>query len=260
MKSVSVALRRVDSSDGLARTPQTARTSTPASAEKPRPNGIEARPNPEIEIRVADESKLFSMGTMLKRKSDSLLLPKNGEPSAPIPVPERKAGLCIGVESLMAYMLAFHARDRIAHLRSNPPDPASWDSFLKLQAFLQNTSRQFIELHALFEQMGAVGREMLNRAYMEHLTLPKDAPAKLEKLVRGTRENSRLRDQAWAGVKRNKKVLRELGVEREGLGPWSTINDAVALASATLGVYSAKEKLEWSPDAQFAAARDTLSK
>lgn len=254
----SVVMRRVDSNDGLARTPQTTSISTPASAEKPRPNGIEQRPNPELDKQRADEAKFYPMGTMLKRKMDSIISPKNRDPSTSVSDSERKAGLCIGVESLMAYMLAFHARDRIAHLRSNPPDPGSWDGFLKLQAFLEHATRPYVELHALIEQMGAVAREMLNRVFMEHLAVAKKET--LEKCARETRENSRLRDTAWMGVKRNEKALRELGVKKEGLGPWSSVQDAVGLAGNVLGAYCAKEKLEWSPDVQFAAAKEASSR
>ena len=250
----SVTMRRVDSNDGLARTPQNPSNSTPASAEKPRPNGTDQRPNPELDRQLADEAKFYPMGTMLKRKMDSLISPKNRDSKDPLPDSERKAGLCIGVESLMAYMLAFHARDRIAYLRAQPPNCQSWDGWLKLQVFLLGSTRHYMELHALIEQVGAVAREILNRDFMEHLGSAKES-TKIEKLVRDTRENSRARDAAWMGVKRNEKVLRELGVKKEMLGPWSTCQEAVNLAESVLGAYSAKEGLEWSPDPQFVAAK-----
>ena len=255
----NVGMRRVDSNDGLARTPHTTSTSTPASAEKNRPNGIEARPNPELDKQKAAEAQLFPMGTMLKRKMDSLLSPKNRDPSVSIPESSRKVGLCVGIESLMAYMLAFQARDRIAQLRGQTPDPSSWDSFVKLQAFLVHSTKPYIELYALVEQMGAVAREMLNKAYMENLVLVKDG-GKIEKLAKDIRDNSRAREAVWMGVKRNEKVLTELGVENKGLGPWSAVHEAVALAGTTLGVYCAREKLEWSPDVQFAIARESGSR
>jgi hypothetical protein len=253
MKSVSVAMRRVDSNDGLARTPQTTSTSTPASAEKPRPNGVETRPNPELDKQRADEAKFYPMGTTLKRKMDSIISPKNRDPKDVIPDSERKVGLCIGVESLMAYMLAFHARDRIAQLRGSLSDPGCWEGLLKVQAFLEHATRHYVELHALVEQMGAVTREMLNRAYMEHLAAAKEKV--LERVGRDTRDNSRARDIAWAGVRRNEKVFERLGVEG-GLGPWSSVQDVVTMAGSVLGAYSAREKVEWSPDALFVAARE----
>ena len=258
----SVVMRKVDSNDGLARTPQTTSTSTPASAEKPRTNGTEARPNPEVDKHRANEGKFYPMGTILTRKMDSLVSQKNRDSSTPIPDSDLKAGSCIGVESLMAYMLSFHSRDRISQLRAGPPDPSTWEGFLKLQAFLYHNTRQFPELHALIEQLGALARDMLNRAYVEQLAQLKDgtAFAKVEKLAREMKENSRQRDLAWAGVKRNERVFRGLGVRREGLGPWSSVDEAVALAGETLGVYCAREKLRWSPDVQLAAAREALSK
>ena len=247
----SVAMRRIDSGEGLARTPQTTSTSTPASAEKLRSNGAEARPNPELEKQKAAEAKLFPLGTMLKRKMDSLLSPKNRDPSVTIPEPERKVGLCIGVESLMAYMLAFQARDRIAQLRAVTPDASTWESFVKLQAFLVHGTKPYIELFALVEQMGAVAREIWNRALVEHLALVKDG-GKIEKLGKEIRDNSRAKDATWSSVKRNEKVLKGLGVKSQILGPWSGVQDAVTLAGTTLAAYCSRENLEWSPDAQLA--------
>lgn len=255
----SIAMRRVDSNDGQARTPQASNTSTPASAEKLRPNGIEGRPNPELDKAKADEAKFYPMGTMLKRKMDSIISPKNRDPKdvSNLSDEERKKGLCIGVESLMAYMLAFHARDRIAQLRGSLPDPTSWDGLLKVQAFLEHSARHFVELHALVGQMGAVTREMLSRAYMEHLAVAKEKV--LEKVGRDTRDNSRARDAAWQSVRRNEKalekILEKVGVK--GLGPWSSVQDVVQLAGSVLTVYAGREKVEWSADAQFVAAMES---
>jgi hypothetical protein len=94
---------------------------------------------------------------------------------------------------------------------------------------------------------------MLNRAYMEHLAAAKEKV--LERVGRDTRDNSRARDIAWAGVRRNEKVFERLGVEG-GLGPWSSVQDVVTMAGSVLGAYSAREKVEWSPDALFVAARE----
>lgn len=227
------------------------------ASEKPLPNSVEQRRKSELDNQRAVEAKFYPIGTMLKRKMDSHMSHKHRDSTAPIPDSERKVGLCIGVESLMAYMLAFHARDRVAQLRSNLRDSCTWDGFLKLQAFLEHATRHYTELHALIEQMGAVAREMLNRVLMDTLRITNKES--MEKMLKETRENSRARDAAWMGVKRNEKVLKDLGVKLETIGPWSSVEDVVILAGNVLDVYCTKEKLEWSPDTQFVAAREASS-
>jgi hypothetical protein len=77
----------------------------------------------------------------------------------------------------------------------------------------------------------------------------------MEEMLKKTRQNSRARDAVWMGVKRN-EVLKDLGLKMETIGPWSSVEDVVILAGNVLDVYCAKEKLEWSPDTQFVAARE----
>jgi hypothetical protein len=227
------------------------------ASEKPLPTSVEQRPESELYIQRAVDAKFYPIGTMLKRKMDSLTSHKQRDSAAPIPDSERRIGLCIGVESLMAYMLAFHARDCIARLRSIHQNPGHWDGFLKLQAYLEHATRHYRELHALVEQMGAVAREMLNRVLMDTLRITDQAS--MEKMLKETRENSRARDAAWLEVKRNGKALKRLGVKMETIGPWSSVEDVVVLAGNVLDVYCTKENLEWSPDTQFVAAREASS-
>lgn len=229
------------------------------AGEKPLPNRVEQPPKSELDNQRAVADKFYAIGTILKRKMDSHISHKHRDTTAPILDSEYRVGLCIGVESLMAYMLAFHAydriaRDRIAGLRSMHRGPCDWDGFLKLQAFLEHVTRHYAELHALIEQIGAVAREMLNRVLMDTLRITNKES--MEEMLKKTRQNSRARDAVWIGVKRNEKVLKDLGLKMETIGPWSSVEDVVILAVNVLDVYCAKEKLEWSPDTQFVAARE----
>jgi hypothetical protein len=255
----SVAMRRADSNENLARTPQTTSASTPASTEKHRPNGGDMRPStdrpsevkaPMIEKLKADDAKLYPLGTILKRKMDSIVNPRKRDTSAPASDLELKAGFCIGVESLMAYMLAFEARDRVASIRSLPRDPSVWEGFIGLQEFLFKTAKPYAELHALIEVMGGVAREMLNNAYMDHAGLVKDRDG-AQKIIGKMKENCRAREMAWRGASQNETVLNDLGVmndKQHRLGIWSGVEEAVAFAAETLALYAARENLDWTPE------------
>jgi len=133
----SVAMRKVDSNDGLARTPQTAATSTPASAEKPRLNG-DIRPSPENEKLRADQKKAHEVALSLKRKMDMLLKVKFFPDRSGVTETDRKLGCSIGCESLATYMNAFCIGDKLAKHRQ----VQVWHGALGLVTFLDRETRK----------------------------------------------------------------------------------------------------------------------
>lgn len=235
----SVAMRKVDSTDSHARTPQLSSTSTPVSAEKPRANG-EIR-TPELEKLKAEESKFTQLGTRLKRKMDGIL--KTKEKNAPaVPEAERKLGLCIGLESLAAYMIAFHARDRSNQIRQGSRDPTQWEQFLALWQFMDRSCRSFPVLHALVSQLGGISRGELNKLYVE---------TKEVKYWDKLCQNSKSRDAAWSQSHKLRHAILDLVPGIDTLGPWSTVHDATDFTVAVLAAFSKKERLDWKKDAAF---------
>jgi len=237
----SVIMRKVDSNDGQARTPQPPKTSTPASTEKSRFNS-EQPPNHD----VVEEARLFALGTSLKRKMQNMINPENLDKLQESEATEaRKLACCSGIEGQLAYMLAFQARGRIAQKKNIPVDPRVWEDFTGLFGFVGSNTRYYPELAALCDQLCALGREQLNRIYLENL---KDFKNVSEKCVGDIRENSKKRDSLWQSAARSEHVLKELGVEKTLLGPWSSIHQAVGMGLAVLDKYSARERLSRSSD------------
>jgi hypothetical protein len=228
----SVAMRKVDSNDGLARTPQTAATSTPASAEKPRIIG-EVRPNSETDKLRADQKKAYDIALLLKRKMDNLLGVKSGPDRSSVTEADKKLGCSIGFESLATYMNAFSIGDKLLKHRQ----VTVWHGALGLVSFLDHETRKYPALSALKSQLGAVICQELAKAFME-LTDPKE---KYEEWRQNEGHGSRL----WLDVHRGRKVLQEVCGVTEILGPWSTVAEVVDFTMKALEGYAKTENTGW---------------
>jgi hypothetical protein len=233
----SVAMRRVDSGDANARTPQPTRTNTPASAERPRTRPEKVVDQQELGRCKAEESKFYPLGTDLKRKSQAIVNKKGG-----ITDDEKKVGVMRGIEGLLAYMLAFYSRDRIEVLSGRPQKSESWEQFFNVWSFVEGNTRSFPELRTLLEQLGAVSREQLTKIYL-------NAPAETRNWETFT-TSLKHRDSLWAQCKKNEKLISDLGIQGT-LGPWSSVNDAVGFGVATLSYYAVAQNIHWEGDSHF---------
>ena len=232
----SVAMRRVDSNDAQAHTPQAGNISTPASAEKSRIGGLAPQVvSQEIARASQEHSKFFPLGTTLKRKMDAILKKPD------VTENERKSGIMTGIEALLCYMLAFHAGDKLSKFRNQVPQPENWAQFYPVWNFMEKKpTPQYPELHALVEQLGAVFHEQWNKVNIEQPEGKRD----WDKTVSNLRE----RDRLWIMCKKSEHLILSLGVKTT-LGPWSSVSEAVGFGMATLTHYAEKQGgLEWKQD------------
>jgi hypothetical protein len=235
----SVAMRKVDSSDGHARTPQPTSTSTPVSAEKPRARPEKVLDREQLDRARQQESKFYPLGTTLKRQMQATI--SKGDATDD----EKQIIIMRGIEGLMAYMLAFHYRDQVEILSSRPQSPASWEQFFPIWNFVEQATKPQTELRALLEQLGAVAREQLVRIYM----VQHEAPRALDVLLAALKQ----RDALWGFCKRSEPLLEKLGV-KGSLGPASSVAEAVGFAVATLKRYAVAKGLPWDGDVGFSNA------
>lgn len=237
----SISMRKVSSSDGQAHTPQAGNVSTPASAEKPRANGLAPQIVSQELARASQEhGKFFPLGTTLKRQMDAMFKKADATEN------ERKVGIMNGIEALLCYMLAFHAVDKMTKFRNQAPQQENWVQFFPLWTFMEKKTPQYPELHALVVQLGAVSREQLNRASIEQPQEKRD----WEKMVSNLRE----RDRLWMLCKRDEPLIHNLGVPTT-LGPWSSVGDAVGFGMVTLTQYAEKRGgLEWKQDPNLSSS------
>lgn len=260
MKSASIAMRRVDSSDTLSRTPQTS-TSTPASAEKSRLNGERSLPpGPEHDRLRIDEKRFADSALKLKRKMDEYLKSKGSlKDRESIGDRERKLGVCFGIESLVTYMCAWITQEKIAGKR--PQGGNTWVEGVRLWEFVEREARSVggegaKVLGAVCAAVGGCMREEVGKIYVERFealqaSIKKEAreekEREKERLTTELLANQRGREKCWGNVGRGRGVLLELGV-RECLGPWSTASEVLGYVYDVLERFSRREKLGWKRD------------
>ncbi|TVY68830.1 hypothetical protein LSUE1_G008845 [Lachnellula suecica] len=228
----TVAMRRVDSNDGNARTPQA--TSTPASAEKPsRPATLAS---PEIDRLKAEERRYSSQALKLKHKMDDTLKTKNQTEREKVTEEQRKLGLSVGLECIVFYMNAFSTNVRIMKMQNLACSPANWESLLKLWEFVDRSVRNIPVLCALSSKLGALCRDELRRAYLDSVVR--------DGLLDLLKSNEKAQGQLWKRVQDTAPSLVELGVDKSW-GPWSTVSDTTTFARTVLGAFSDREGLGW---------------
>jgi hypothetical protein len=237
----SVTMRKVDSSEGHAHTPQAGNLNTPASAEKSRINGLTPQVVSQELARASQEhSKFFPLGTTLKRRMDNVM--KNPD----VPENVRKTSIMHGIEALLCYMLAFHAVDKGTKFRNQAPQPENWAQFFPVWIFMEHKTAQYPELRALVDQLGAVSREQLNKASVDQPADKRD----WDKMISNLKE----RDRLWMQCKRNEQLILGLGVTGT-LGPWSSVSEAVGFGVATLTCYAEREGgLEWKQEPNLSSS------
>ncbi|CZR53666.1 uncharacterized protein PAC_03546 [Phialocephala subalpina] len=245
MKSVS--MRKVNSSDGHAHTPQASTstpqastsTSTPASAEKPRINGVSH----------GDPKK--DLGTFLKRKMDSILHLKDGLRDT-VDDTQRKLGLSVAFECVTAYMVAFSMSDA----RNKRRAARDWDSVVQLWEFINGGLAKGTPLQSLCFELGALCREELCRAYLERLSEKNDPET--QKLLQA---NSARKDKLWISAHMPvlastgpqagaplKEVQQVRGNPQKTMGPWTNPRDAKEYTFEVLHKYARVENTGWKPE------------
>lgn len=259
----SVAMRKVDSSEGNVRTPQPTSTSTPSTAEKPKAPPGKVHDPEQLARARAEDPKYLSVGTSLKRQMQSALTKGNLSDA------DKKTSVMHGIECLMAYMLAFHYRTRAEILTSRPQHHESWEQFIPIWQFVESYGKQFPELRALLHQLNAIVREQLLHIYTSQTVASqsqaqKDLPPSssqstsashppddpVSRLISGNKH----RESAWSLCRAHEPLLHDLGLSPSSLSPASSIWDAVGFAKITLACYAKLHNLEWDCDPHFSEA------
>jgi len=142
-----------------------------------------------------------------------------------------------GVESIMAYMLAFHFANQMSTMRGHSIHPESWKDLFPVWNFVNSVATPYSELSFLLSNLAAVSREQMCRFFVESPAESRDNEA----FVAAYKD----RDKLWTRAKSGQIALRKLVSEGTViLGPWTTVPDAIAYGGAVLRSYAAAQKIE----------------
>ncbi|EPQ64592.1 hypothetical protein BGT96224_1074 [Blumeria graminis f. sp. tritici 96224] len=209
---------------------------TPASRDK---RTINTSTSHEKHQDRPDATRYIAEALSLKRKMDTELKTKDVEARKHVLNDEKQRGLCTGIECLLAYYSAFSVKKE-----NRPSDRVnSWESTLGLLEFVVRNSEPYYVLHTLAAQLHALATEQLNRSYIDHVSVLKEAPRELlEKMVK----NAQSRDRYWTLAHKGHEVLEEMGYANS-VGPWTSWRDARHYFLSALEAYDEKEELGWKP-------------
>lgn len=176
-----VAMRRIESGDGDARTPQ-GRVETPTapgSAEKINRNGRSASTTSSATTNShsgrAEEHAAWKLqhkthlelGRTLKHDADPLINNKNQQTK--LEPKDEKLGAAIGIETVLSYMLAFVASDEISRMFRTPREMKGWETLPPYIGYLKTKVHRYPSLYGLCVQLEAVCRDTIHSANLERL-------------------------------------------------------------------------------------------
>ena len=142
-----------------------------------------------------------------------------------------------GVESIMAYMLAFHFANQMSTMRGHSILPESWKDLFPVWNFVNSAATHFGELSILLSNLAAVSREQMCRFFVEAPAESRDNEA----FVAAYKD----KDKLWSRAKTGQPSLRKLVSDGNGiLGPWTTVPEAIAFGGAILEKYAVVHKIE----------------
>lgn len=252
----TTAMSRVSSANSLAQTPNDMVTSTPSastSADR-RPNGSSDGPEkserPEAKHLREKEARLRSVGTKLKHEADLTMKKARGDGSASLKGrPEEskvKLGYVLSLESIIAFVMGFHAHNLNRAMHNKRGDPTGWGSMFPLMEFLQNEMRRvdvsnWQPLYAMLLLLQVVSLDEMIKCYV-HSDVPLPQ-GNMDALVK----HERKRYKMWPHIHEVNASIRNPNL-RVDVKPWATIDDITDACLRLLRRWCSEEKIDWTPE------------
>lgn len=199
------------------------------------------------------EARLGQLGRRLKHDADVALGSKPRSPSSASSAggpSSIKLGYVVAVESLLAFMLSFQAKNLHRGMCNKKHDPGSWLSMLPLLSFFQDhimrrpapdsLSRQGIApLQALILLLHALSVEEIVKCFA---SVGPDAVS-LQEVLKHERSRSRL----WTQLREANAAI-ETDRLRADIHPWTTLDEVADSVVKILRRWCADEEVNWVPE------------
>ena len=241
LKHTATSMSRVTSSQsqGQIQTPAATTGLTPSTSDNRPPTRSEPLDPKTIAQAEAFKERNIEytrLGSNLKHARDDLLRDRG---AALAPANERRV-TALHFEMVLAYMVAFDSLNQSRMLERKVWEVSAWESLLphlnELRSRVQNKA-----LRALAVQMHALSLEQITNAFA---TL--DPGAAAATFSRWGKHN-RARTVMWGEAVTMWERVDEPRM-RVAMGPWTTVNDAVAAVLGVMGRWAEREGVRWQPE------------
>ncbi|KAF6820033.1 hypothetical protein CSOJ01_01101 [Colletotrichum sojae] len=228
--------------DGSGHTP-----AAPPSADRDRPQTKgERKPLNQAKIQLMRERhfRFMDLGKRLKHERDTLVDRKNNDRVSESDI---KLGTMLGLESALAFMVSFRALFEARSMENKAQDPKQWISILPILHMMRSDLRINVSLEALSWQLQAIIHEELIKCFWSIDPIP-HAVAIVN--------HERSRSHAWKMVAENVDRVED-GAMRVNMGPWTTAEEAVAMALKIMRRWAHDERVPWRAEVTVSAANGT---
>ncbi|OIW27450.1 hypothetical protein CONLIGDRAFT_431206 [Coniochaeta ligniaria NRRL 30616] len=237
LKNSATSMIRVLSNTSQANTPGDSTHLTPGATERP-PTSSENL-DPAILARSAAyrerHVKHTKLGSKLKHTKDAIV---RDRPPTSISDSENKRAAALHFEMVLSYMVAFKAYNQSRLLERKPIDVGVWETLLPHFQELRSRTHRSRPLQALTMQIHALCLEEYCQAFTS--LDEKLAGAVYGRWVRYAKKRREVWEEAHALVD---KV--DEGKMKVNLGPWTSVDDAVAEALLVIRRWAASEGVDW---------------
>jgi hypothetical protein len=180
--------------------------------------------------------KYVQLGTTLKHERDAILRTKESRPPQ-ISESDEKTGVLLGLECVMAFMVAFRGQTEWRHLEKKGVDAGAWHSTLRLLQDMRHLLKKNRALWAIYHQLQALCMEEVVQCYWYM-----DATANGQNLLKAERE----RHSMWQQAHETRQGVEARDM-RATVGPWDAVDSAVTEVLRVLSRFADQENLRWRP-------------
>ncbi|GAB0134997.1 adenylate cyclase A [Epichloe bromicola] len=257
--TTTTAMSRVSSTNSVAQTPTelTLVNSTPSASATVdrRPNGSEMvvagkGEKPEARMVREKEERLMIVGKNLKHDADLIMKKHRGDSALSMrdrPGESKvKLGYVLSLESIIAFMMGFHAQNVYRGMYNKIGDTTGWTSMFPLMDFLEIEMRRadvtnYQPLYAMLLLLYGVSIDEIVKCYVHHDNLA--SPTVIENLAKQERRKCRM----WLQVREANAAVRNPRL-RVDVHPWSTLDDIVEASLRALRLWCVEENIDWTQE------------
>ncbi|SPQ27456.1 933cf3f1-3745-4207-b88e-54f7431a3d76 [Thermothielavioides terrestris] len=248
--AAATAMSRVASSQSQGNTPAATTGLTPGNGDNRPPTRsepLDPKTLAQAESYKERHAEYQRLGGKLKHARDDLCRDRGG-PGGMAPADERRA-TALHFEMVLAYMVAFHSLNQARTLERKACDISAWESLLPHLAELRGRVQGIKALKALAVQMHVLCLEQITNALA---TLdPAAAAGSFARWAKHSRNRAAMWQEANAMWERVDDPRM-----RTVVGPWTSIEDAVAAVLAVMRRWADRESVRWQPEVHLKGERE----